>query len=60
MVVDTDDVRRARERADLLARAGIATLAVAAGKAATDLARRRARDNGVWVSPTADLMPSRY
>lgn len=48
-VADTDDVARAHDRAQILARAGVTTLPIAAGKAVTPPARRAARASGVWI-----------
>ena len=49
MVVDTDDVSRASERARMLGRAGVTTLPVAAGRAVTPSAKAAARAAGVWI-----------
>lgn len=49
LVVDTDDVKRARDRARILARSGVKAVGVVAGKAVTPPAREAARAAEVWV-----------
>jgi hypothetical protein len=47
--VGSEDVTRARRRADILARLGRKAVAVAAGKKVGPHARAKARELGVWV-----------
>lgn len=49
VLVDPTDVTRAADRARILARADVPTLAIAAGKRATPAARQAARRSGVWI-----------
>ncbi len=48
-VIDSHDVRRARQRADLLARLGVPVVAIVAGVSASDAVQAEAQKFDVWV-----------
>jgi hypothetical protein len=52
-----DDVRRARERASLLAKAGVEALAVVAGDWASDDVQQDARSSRVWLVTDGRVAP---